>query len=186
MDLIQILKVKVDGSLPVILGPQTVSLAPNLAGHSDESYLGRLGLVRTSPVLDLLTWEIKLDQEGMMKAGPNQGSFPKESLLGEAEEGCTADEEEQGSVAAPAQPLLDGQHPGSPLLSGPLNLWRHLGLKTLSPHLQDMTIRPLIDAPQNMTARNLGRVLLRVVEKDLVGQDQHDPPGKTNHPASDG
>lgn len=124
-----------------------------------------------------------MDPEGMMKADPSQDSFLKESLLGEEEEDYTVDEVEQGNAVALAQPLLDGHQVESHPLSGPLNPWRHSGLRTQSPH-QDMTILPLTDGPLNLMARNLGTGLLRVVEKDLVDPDQHGRPGKINPPAS--
>lgn len=123
-----------------------------------------------------------MDPEGMMKAGRSQDSFLKESLLGEEEEDYIVDEVEQGNAAALAQPLLDGQQVESPL-SGPLNPWRHLGLRMQSPH-QDMTILPLTVGPLSLMARNLGTVVLRVVGKDPVDPDQHGRPGKINPPAS--
>lgn len=107
--LTQILKVRVEGSLPVTLDPLTVSLAPNLAVHSDESFLERLDLGPTSQALDLLTWAKRLDPEVMMKAGQSQDSFQKENLLAEEEEDYTVDEVEPGNVAALVQPLFDDQ-----------------------------------------------------------------------------
>lgn len=124
-----------------------------------------------------------MDPEVTMIAGPSQDSFLKESLLGEEEEDYTVEEVEQGNAVALALPLLDGHRLESPPLSGPLNPWRHSGLRTRSPH-QDMTILPLTDGPLSLMARNLGTGLLRVVEKDLVDPDQHGPPGKINPPAS--
>lgn len=123
-----------------------------------------------------------MDQEGTMKADPSQDSFLKGSLLGEEEEDYTVDEVEQGNAVALAQALSDGQELESPLLSGPLNPWRHSGLRTLSPH-QDMTILLLTDDPLSLMARNLGMVLLKVVEKGLADPDQHGLQGKINHPA---
>lgn len=123
-----------------------------------------------------------MDQEQMMKAAPNQDSFLKESLLGEEEGDYTADEVERGSVEAHAQPLLDDQHPENLRPSGPLNPWRHSGLKMQSPH-QDLTILLLTDDPQNLRGRNLGRGVLKVAERGLVDLDQHGPQGKINRPA---
>lgn len=124
-----------------------------------------------------------MDPEWTMMAGPNQDSFLKESLHAEEEEDYTVDEEEQGNVAALAQPLLDGPWLESPPLSGPLNPWRHSGLRTPSLH-QDMTILSMTDGLLSLIARNLGMGLLRVVEKDLAAPDQHGHPGKINLPAS--
>lgn len=123
--------------------------------------------------------------EGMMKADPSQDFSLKESLHGEEEEDYTVDEVAKGNVEALVQPLLDDQQPEILLLSGPLNPWRHSGLRTQSPH-QDMTILQLTDGHLSLMARNLGMGLLRVAEKGLVDPDQHDPPGKINLPASGG
>lgn len=175
----QIRKVKVGGNLPAILDPLTVSPAPNLAVHCEESSLGSPGLDLTSQALDLLTWGKRWDPEGTMKAGPSQDFFPKESPLGEEEEDYTVDEVEQENVAALARPHSDGHQLENPLLSGPLNPWRHSDLKTLSPH-QDMTILPMTDGPLSLMARNLGMGLLRVVENGPVDPDRRGRPGKTN------
>lgn len=126
-----------------------------------------------------------MDLEGMMKAGPSQDFFLKESLLGEEEEDYTVDEVDRGNVEVLVQPLLDDRQPEILLLSGPLNLWRHSGLRTQSPH-QDMTILWLTDGPLSLRARNLGTGPLKVAEKGLVDPDQHDPLGKINPPASGG
>lgn len=184
VDLIQILKVKVEENLPVIPDPQTASPAPNRAVHSDGSCVGRSTLGLTNQALDLLTWEKNSGLEGIMKPGPSQDSFLKESLLAEEEEGYTADEVEQGSVVALVRPQLDGHQQESPPLSGPPNPWKPSDLRTLrSP--QDTTIHLRIAGPLSLMVGSLGMGLFRVAERGLVDPGQLDPPGKINHLVSD-
>lgn len=114
-----------------------------------------------------------------MKADLSQGFFLKESLLGEVEEAYTADVVEHGNVEDRDRPLLDDQEPESPLLNGPPNPWRHSGLRTQ--RTQDMTITRMIDGPQNLMSKSLGRGLHRVAERGLDGPDQQGPRDKTNH-----
>lgn len=124
-----------------------------------------------------------MDQEWTMKAVPNLDSFLKESLLGEAEEDCTVDEVERGSVEALAPPLSDGLAPETPPLSGPRNPWRHSGQRTPSPH-KDTTILQMTDDLLNLRARSLATGVLRVAENGHVDPDQHGPRGKISPRAS--
>lgn len=178
-DLIRTRKVKVEENLPAIQDPQTASPAPNQAVHSDESYLGRSTLCLTNQALDLLTWETKSGREGILIPGPSQDSSLKESLLAEEEEGCTADEAEQGSVVALVPPQLDGHRQESLPLSGPPNPWKPSDLRTPRSR-QDTTIHLLIDGPPSLTARSLGIVLFRVAGRGPVDPGQPDPQGKIN------
>ena len=114
-----------------------------------------------------------------MKAVPSQDFFLKESPLAEAEEDYIVEEVVLGNVEDLVLPLSEDPLHESPPLSGPLNLWRHSGLRMQNPQ-QDMTILPPIGDLLNQMLKNLEKVLLKVVEKGLVGPDQQGPRGRIN------
>lgn len=167
------------------LDPLTVNQAQNLAAHLGGSFPGNPDQALTNQALVPLRWEKKLALEGMTKIGPSQGFFLKESPLAVEEEGYTAEEVGQESVEVPVQDLFEDHHQESPRLSGPLNQWRHSGLRTQSLH-QDMTILQLTDAHQNWKERNLLMEFLRVAEKGRADLDQRDHRGKISPLASGG
>lgn len=163
----------------------TANQAPNLVAHLGGSSLGNPDQAFTSQALVPLRWEKRLALEGMTKIGQGQAFFLKESPLAVGEEGYTAEEVGQESVEVPVQYLYEDHRQESPLLSGPLNQWRHSGLRTQSLH-QDMTILQLTDALQNWKERNLLMEFLRVAEKGRADLGQPDHQGKTSPLASGG